>query len=361
MKILYGVVGAGMGHAIRSSVVLEHLVSQGHDVHVVASGRAVDFLSEKFGDVTKIWGLEIGMKDNEVSKLLTATKNLQGAVKGLPGNIRQFFEVESEFDPDVVISDFETWSWFFGKLFRRPIICIDNIQIINRCWHDESIVAGDWDEFNLTKQIVKARAPRANWYLVTTFFYPEVKKKRTELVPPILRQSILDATPTDDGHILVYQTAEAFADLPKVLQKLDRPSYVYGLRRDIDEPVTDGNITYKPFSNEGFVADLASAHAVCASAGFTLCGEAVHLGKPYLATPVRGQFEQSLNARYIHELGYGTYDQRLDRSTFDNFLERHGEYAENLQGYDRQDNGTLFGRVDELLDQVAAGLMKPRA
>ena len=38
MKILYGVVGEGMGHAMRSRVVLEHLVAQGHEVEIMASG-----------------------------------------------------------------------------------------------------------------------------------------------------------------------------------------------------------------------------------------------------------------------------------------------------------------------------------
>jgi uncharacterized protein (TIGR00661 family) len=46
VKILYGVVGEGMGHAMRSRVVLEHLVAQGHEVEIMASGRATDFLGE---------------------------------------------------------------------------------------------------------------------------------------------------------------------------------------------------------------------------------------------------------------------------------------------------------------------------
>ncbi len=48
MKILYGVVGEGMGHAMRSRVVLEHLVAQGHELEIMASGRATDFLSKRF-------------------------------------------------------------------------------------------------------------------------------------------------------------------------------------------------------------------------------------------------------------------------------------------------------------------------
>ena len=56
MKILYGVVGEGLGHAMRSRVVLEHLIASGHEVQVMASGRAVDFLSKRFSGVHQIHG-----------------------------------------------------------------------------------------------------------------------------------------------------------------------------------------------------------------------------------------------------------------------------------------------------------------
>ena len=48
MKILYGVVGEGMGHATRSRVVLEHLRAQGHEVLVVVSNRAFEMLRGHF-------------------------------------------------------------------------------------------------------------------------------------------------------------------------------------------------------------------------------------------------------------------------------------------------------------------------
>lgn len=357
MRILYGVVGEGMGHAIRSSVVIEHLLAQGHDVHIVASARAVDYLESRFGEVSEIWGLSMVLEDNEVSRRLTATRNISGALAGLPGNVARFFEVESEFAPQVVISDFETWSWFFAKLFNVPVICIDNIQVINRCRHEDEILAGHRDDFRLARNIVRGRTPDADWYLITTFFYPEVTKKRTELVPPILRANILEATPERGAHLLVYQTSETFSDLPDMLKKLPCPVHVYGLRRDLTEPETEENITYKPFSDEGFVHDLATARGVVASAGFTLMSESVHLGKPYLATPVRGQFEQWMNARYLYELGYGTYDENLDLATLENFVERTDEFADSLESYERTDNAMLLGRVDELLDQAAADLL----
>lgn len=357
MKILYGVVGEGMGHAMRSAVVLEKLIADGHDLHVVVSGRAYDYLSKRLPKVKRIWGLTMAMEDNEVKKGLTSRQNFKGALEGWPQNVRSYFEVVREFSPDLVISDFESWSWLFAKIHRIPLICIDNIQILNRCWHDEALIEDRMSDFLLAKSLVKAKCPKAAHYLVTTFFYPEVRKKRTTLVPPILRKVVLDAEPVRGDHLLVYQTSETFSGLPKLLAKLDRPVRIYGLRRDLEEDLVEGNLTYRPFSEEGFIADLAGAAGVVASAGFTLLGEALHLRKPFLATPVGKQFEQLLNARYLESLGYGTYDEGLDFDTLRHFEANLPLYEANLARYEPKDNAEMFANLDELLDKREARLL----
>lgn len=354
MKILYGVVGEGMGHAIRSSVIIEKLLADGHELHIVVSGRAHAFMKARFPTVSQIWGLTISMQDNEVRNRLTVAKNLRGALGGFPQNIQQYFDIEAQFQPDVVISDFESWSWLFAKRHRIPLICIDNIQIINRCTHAPELIGLDKTDFKLTRSIVKAKCPGADHYLVTTFFYPEVRKKRTTLIPPILRQQILDATPQRGEHLLVYQTSETFAQLPTMLRKLDMPVLIYGLDKEITADRVEGNLTFRPFSEAQFVHDLATCAGVVASAGFTLLGEALHLKKPYLATPVRRQFEQLLNSRYLEHLGYGTYDTHLDLATIEHFVARRDEFLENLERYERHDNTQLFARLDEQLD-IAVG------
>ena len=55
MRILYGVAGEGMGHATRSHAFLADLVDE-HDVLVVASGRAYDYLGQHFPQVRESWG-----------------------------------------------------------------------------------------------------------------------------------------------------------------------------------------------------------------------------------------------------------------------------------------------------------------
>ncbi len=355
MRILYGVVGEGMGHATRSRVVLDHLTRAGHEVHVTVSGRAYDFLSARFPNVHKIWGTTIAYEDNAVNKVKTALQNAKAAVAGIPENVKQYFEISEKFTPDCVVSDFETFAYLYGRNWMLPVISIDNMQVINRCAHERSITEGHENDFQLAKGIVKGKLPGCLHYLITTFFYPPVRKPRTSLHPPILRQEILDARSERGPHLLVYQTSTSNTALPDILKKSGLPCLIYGLRRDIKEDLKDGNLTYRPFSEKGFIDDLRTAKGVIANGGFTLMGEAVYLHKPMLSIPVGGQFEQVLNARYLEREGYGLYAPELTEEWLRRFLDDLPSFERRLAGYHQDGNRDLFARLDSLLDQVAAG------
>src|SRR5205823_1608749 len=76
---------------------------------------------------------------------------------------------------------------------------------------------------------------------------------------------------------------------------------------------TEGNITFKKPSLDGFFADLVSARAIIANSGFSLVTESLHLAKPYLAVPVSHQFEQIFNAYWLEKSGYGAYWEDLNK------------------------------------------------
>ena len=364
MKLLYGVVGEGMGHATRSRVVIEHLLDAGHEVEVVVSGRAHGLLADAFArregaGVRQIHGLNMIYADNEVKKRLTLASNLAGLNEGLPQNIAQWFKTVQTFSPDAVISDFESWAWLYGKVQRLPVISIDNMQVINRCEHPDALLAPQRKAFLLSKAIVKAKLPGAAHYLVTTFFYPPVRKERTTLVPPILRPEVLAAkaraaTTGIGDHVLVYQSGESHGALVDVMRSFDSTEFrVYGLRRDIDEPTRDGNLVFCPFSERGFIDDLATARAVIAGGGFSLMSECVFLGRPVLSVPLAGQFEQILNAAWLQHLGYGLHRDHISRDDIDELLTRADELAGNLAGYAQDGNTAMLAALDAQLRALA--------
>lgn len=358
MRILYGVVGEGMGHAIRSRVILDELVKN-HDVQVVVSGRAHDYLAKRAGEhlsVKKIWGFTIVTEDNEVRNFKTLFENLKGAFSGgWPRNIKAYFDVADSFRPDVVVSDFESWSYLYAVNHRLPVVSVDNMQIINRCRHDPEILRGHEGSFQIAKGIIKAKVPGAYHYLITTFFYPPVRKKRTSLHPPILRPEILAAKPEPGAHLLVYQTYTTNKELPEMLKRTGIECRIYGMRRDLKEEVRDGSLVYKPFSEAGFIDDLRTARGVVASAGFTLMGEAVYLHRPMLTEPVGKQFEQIINARYLQKEGYGLHAEELTEPLLREFLERIPEFENNLACYSQDGNTDLLAKLEGTLAAANRG------
>lgn len=358
MKILYGVVGEGMGHAMRSRVILEHLISHDHEVEIMASGRAVDFLSKRFDGVNRIHGLHMIYEENQVRIGKTALSNVLGGATGIPKNIAAYFELFTSFRPQAVISDFESWAYLYAKTHRLPILSIDNMQIINRCTLPEPIIEGHTAEFQLTKTFIKSKLPFCDEYFITTFFRPPVRKEKTRLFPPILRPEILNANRRAGAHLLVYTTGEGNQSIAESLRRTGLECRIYGMKRNLTEEEVDGNLRYQPFSEDKFIDDLASSRAVIAGGGFTLMGEAVYLRKPMLAVPLARQFEQVLNARYLELEGYGRYAESLDDpKTILDFVAALPKYEAKLERYTQDGNKSILGALDEWLDKAEAGVL----
>ncbi len=358
MKILYGVVGEGMGHAMRSRVVLEHLVAQGHELEIMASGRATDFLAKHFTGVNRIHGLHMIYEENRVRRGKTLWSNVLTGATGTPKNIAAYFELIRDFTPDLVISDFESWTYLYAKMHRLPVLSIDNMQVINRCTLPREIIEGEEAAFQIAKAFVKGKLPFCDHYFITTFFRPEIRKPETSLHPPILRPEILAANRRPGEHLLVYQTGEGNDALASALAKTGLECRIYGMRRGIEAEQVEGNLHYRPFSEGGFIDDLASCKGVIAGGGFTLMGEAVYLHKPMLAIPLEHQFEQVLNSRYLERVGFGREAKTLDdpRVVHD-FVAAIPGCEEKLAAYAQDGNKDILAALDGYLDRAAAGLL----
>ncbi|MES2688854.1 MAG: MJ1255/VC2487 family glycosyltransferase [Bacteroidota bacterium] len=350
MKILYGVPGEGMGHATRSKVMIEHLLLK-HDVQVVSSSRAFKFLKEAFGSrVHEIKGLHFAYKDAQVSKLGTFMLNLKHAPENLLHNFSQYLIINKQFKPDLVISDFESFTHVFAKAHKLPLVSIDNMQVMNRCGLDIKIAAAEKENYALAKSIVKAKVPGCSHYFITSFFDAVPVKKNTTIVPPIIRQAILNAKPSTGEHVLMYQTSSSFGEVKQVLKQIPGITfYVYGMNRDEQ----DGNVIFKPFSEEGFINDLSSAKAVIANGGFSFISEAVYLKKPVYSFPIKGQFEQWMNAAYIDKLGYGRHFETLHADHLRAFLYDLEYFTGKLEKYRQQGNNELFRLIDGWLQENA--------
>lgn len=354
MRIIYGVSGEGSGHSSRAKEMATHLLGVGHEILFVSYNRGYAALHRQF-PCQRIDGLRILSVDNKVSILRTLLYN----IRMLPAYYRSVQTLRSvfdEFQPDVVIADFEPMCARFATARQLPLISLDNQHRMRFMDYDSP--AHLWRDRWVTEQVIRAVVPKPDVALASTFLQGKVTNAHTFLFPPILRAEVGALRPSTQSYHLVYVTSE-YDSLIETLRLLPQQRFiVYGYNRN----ETSGNLEFKEFSTAGFLEDVAASTSIIATAGFTLMSEAMYLQKPYLAFPMRGQFEQELNAFCLEQLGFGVNGQRADLATVREFFEKLPDFRAALSHYpdgysnnpDAPRNLQICAKLDELLANDAA-------
>src|SRR5437660_4097776 len=341
-NILYGVNGEGSGHSTRAKEVIAHLQAKGHTVHVVSFDRGLHNLSESF-NVTEIHGFRLAYVNNRMRYKRTVAKNLVRAPQAAR-SLAMLIRLVETWKIELVITDFEPLTCHVAWRKHLPAIAIDNQHCLTNTkaetprHHRRDAAA--------VKLITRLMTPRADAYLVLSFFPAPVRKRKTFVFPPIVRSEILQKKPSNGDSVLVYVTSPS-SGLARLLNSVRCHFVAYGFGRYGE----DGNILFKKPSLGGFMEDLAGCKAVVANSGFSLVSEALYFGKPYLAVPVKNQFEQTYNAYHLDKMGYGAYWPELNKERLESFLFNLPVFRENLAGYPRQGNAALLEKIDSLISE----------
>ncbi len=318
-----------MGHATRSSVVIDYLLSLGHEVHIFTSGRVYDFLKEKYPNVYHIKGFNLVYKEDRLMNMTSfihVTKNL----------FNRFFpsfhiiaEVCLKVKPNVIISDHEFFTSFIGDYSGIPVIASSNISISDKTDVGlNSLKLAYSKAFTVTSE--RLSNYNADFFVIPTFFFPKRKKKSVFLTNPVVRAKITKVRPKKGKHVLVYHTSATCTNLLNALAGVDDKFIIYGFGKRPDFK----GLKFKDFSEDGFIKDLASSKAVITGGGFSLISEALYLKKPVLSMPLRQHFEQLTNAYYLKRLKFGDSIQDPNSTDILDFLLKLPFYEFYLNKYD---------------------------
>lgn len=322
MKILYGVCGEGFGNSSRAYEMITRLRADHHHVLVLTYGQAVQVLSEF--PLIEVAGLTISFQQSKIAIRDTLIKN----TKALFENIKDWKAIQKKIDrfaPNLCITDMDPIIPIVSHSRKLPLISIDNQH---RLTHLPLEIPQEYmNEYLLAKTFVHRCVAKADAFIILSFAKQEPNSENAYVVSPILRGKVKSLTPHKGKGILVYQTKPDSA-LLEMLQHLPHQFTVYGYNKDAEE----GNITYRK-TGPRLLDDLPHAQAIIGTAGFTLISESLYLKKPYLALPLKGQFEQMLNALHLKKAGFGTYLEELEKEKIEAFLSNIPQYEENLQQY----------------------------
>jgi uncharacterized protein (TIGR00661 family) len=360
MRIAYGVMGYGRGHAMRSGAVLPSLMAE-HEVTVFAGGDAYDVLAPLFPTVRIP---TIGYVYNERgghSLQRTLSRNFAPMSDLLFGGAGSAM-VEKEFRErgiDLVISDSEAWTHRAAQKLKIPRISYDHVGIIAYCkphFPPDLRVVGLRDAIGY-----RALMGIPERILISSFYPAEPAYPNASIVGPMLRPEVLKAKAQEGEFLLAYFNKGEHQYLPHIdraLRLLDMPVVVYGTPyRGLEE-----NLDFRAPSNEGFLRDLAGCKAVLSTAGNQLIGEAIHFNKPILAVPEEA-FEQRLNAYMIERMGVGMGGDRhrLTPSDIDRFLGNYDYYRSNMRDHARDGRAEATEILHRYVGELGQGQKKAPA
>jgi hypothetical protein len=283
MRIAYSCAGEGFGHAARM-VALYGELSQNHEVFLYVPGTVRDFVNKKVSsgsgkilndeDIAPVPHFAFAKKGNAIDYLGTAATGLK-TVLGLPATVVALARALRGQRVELVLSDFEPFLPWAARLAGIPIVQMNHPGIVERyvdadplSWTTAlfaSLMQGPWDR-----------------RILVSFFGGDVG--------PVLRPSLAAKAVEDRGFLAVNIKEESRTALLPALQALK-------------------GIPWRLFPAPGadFDEALATCTAVIAGAGHQTLSEALVLGKPVLAIPQDGQFEQLLNARMLEGTGRGSW------------------------------------------------------
>lgn len=341
-RILYGVHGSQHGHAIRALTLARHFSE--HEFLFVTSEEAAGILR---GHYPVEIALNPGTRYKNYSLDLIETVKL-GAKTLLQreSELTRLSKVIERFKPDVCLSDYEYFVPIAAKRAHVPCLSLDHQHVITLCEHQ--LPGSVWWDLTSTSFSVNKLFSNSTAHLIISFYQPPMKPgPQRAISPPIHREKVFEHEASIGDHILVYQSCSICDNFVPLLKTLGRPVIVYGYGKD----ETDGNLTFKSFSEDGLLRDMASANFVICGGGHTLMSEALYYGKPIISLPVRGAFEQWLNAHYLQKLGYGLHldMHHLDESAVAGFESQVEACRGRVRAVDFRGNEFAFMQVESFI------------
>ena len=343
-KILYGVQGDALGHINRGRIISQYLSE--NEFLFVGGKKTHELMSDGFS-VLDVPVLTTFYKNSRVDDYRTIKNGLH-VLAQREKVVKKVSHIIRDFDPDLVLTDYEYFTALACRRLGRPCISLDHQHILTHC--EGSMPDRRYPTGLITKSLVKGLFSGSSHFLIVSFFrLPPKDGLNTEVFSAIVRDAVLRQTPMSGNHALVYVTTDTFHQIIPLLGKMDGNFIIYGFG---PRPPYK-NLIFKGHSKEGFIEDLTSSRYVINNGGHNTISEALCLEKPVFAFPIPNNFEQVVNGYYLKELGYGDYvtDLRFARTGLERFEKQLAHYRRNIREGFVTGNREIIDRLKTLIDR----------
>jgi len=312
MRILFGCNSQGQGHLSTAATLVPLLEERGHEVRVVTSGfRPAEIYHFRWH--CHLPGLPYVLVRGKTDFRQTAI-NWFSTLPKTCWAIRQVQRVVDEFEPELILSDFEplTGSPFLKKKCEVISLCRQTALLDP----DVPLPAGDHFAKRITGTMVRIYTMGT-----TQQFGYHYAPCSSRCLPPVIRKELYDLPNVEGKHLFVYNYYHTgrrqLEDLMEWSQRRGVPVRAYGFQAEIPRG-QHGLVLMQPDDRYQMLLDMSTCRAAIVTAGLMTPLEAFLLRKPVMAVPLEEQWEQYTNAWQLDQAGMARMSQVWD---FDGVME----------------------------------------
>ena len=350
-RIVISFSGEGRGHAARTLCLIQEL--RQHELLVLCPENMLPWMrtatqGESHVELMPIPSLHFAYYPNGKLSYVKSCWNALPFLYRLNSNLKALRTIVDRFNPHLAIVDFEPLLPRITRQLGIKTLSLD---------HQHFLAAIDLQSLprHLRRRALFLQpsigmfCPWADAHLISSFYQFTQRKSPIsyQQVGVLIREELGDTASQVGDHFVVYLRRQHADPWLQQLSQLKQPCYVYGLPREGQE----GNLHFKPISSGQFVRDLVTCQALISTAGNQLIGEALATGKPALAIPEPGNFEQQINGYFLKSSGMGECipaNQACPKA-FQNFIERLPQYRQQAEGYSWRGNADVVHTIHALL------------
>ena len=282
MKIFYAIQGTGNGHISRAIQLYPYLKKYG-EVDFFLSGSNAQ-LNYSIPIKYRSKGISLYYKQSgglDYIKIINSLSfNLYKEAKQLP--------IENY---DLIINDFEFVTSLSCSIKNKPCIHFG---------HQASFQSDKTPRaktLNPMGNLILKNFVKSSHYLGLHF-----SSFDKNIYNPIIKDEIITAPVSNDGHVTVYLPQFAISYLaPYLLNEHNVHFEVF--TKEVTSIVCNKNITYHPINNNAFTHSLIRSNGIITAGGFEAPAEAMYLNKKILSIPIKNHFEQACNGTALQKMG----------------------------------------------------------
>ncbi|GGB76668.1 glycosyltransferase family protein [Dyadobacter sediminis] len=344
MKILFLVQGEGRGHLTQAIALGQILRKAQHEIVGAMTGKSAGrMIPTFFKDQIQASVYEFDapcIAYNPNGKGMNLGRTIGTILSNMPKYLRavQFIhKIVSKTKPDAIICFYETYGGIYNFLYGQkvPMICIAHQYLLLH----PKFVFPENSRFN--KSVINFNSRLTSWLaakrLALSFREMESRNDlKITVVPPLIREEVLNLKPTCGDFLLVYMTHHSMSK--KIVDwHQEHPEvhlHCFWDNAEADEVLRlDETLTFHRINSEKYLNMLASCKALVTTAGFESVCEAIYLGKPVMMIPVPNHFEQECNALDGVISGAGVRSKTFDLSVILEYLPRHQDQSEKFRNW----------------------------